>query len=90
MLFGYALMLLAEVTDPSLLKILNSMDQEHLGKGPHTLVISDSGTMTKIEYKTGVSCLKARNEIRRQIQPNVFPKPIVSAPPKVTVFCVPR
>lgn len=68
---------------------------ERLGPGPHTLVISDGAQMTRIDYKTGPLCMKARDEIRRQNAPG----PIIRgeggsiyAPPasRVRAFCVPR
>lgn len=68
---------------------------EKLGPGPHTLVISDGAQMTRIDYKTGPSCMKARDEVRRQNAPG----PIIRGeggsiliPPasRVKAFCVPR
>lgn len=64
--------------------------QERLGPGPHTLVISNGTAMTRIEYKSGALCLKARNEVRRQLQPDASnPAPVISIP-AVTAVCVPR
>lgn len=64
--------------------------EERLGPGPHVLVISDGKGMTRIDYRTGALCLKARNEVRRQMQPDKSnPDPVISASP-VRAFCVPR
>jgi hypothetical protein len=62
---------------------------EVLGSGPHTLVISDGAASSRMEYKTGQQCQKARNEIRRQVKP-VAPPGAILAPPRVQAFCVPR
>lgn len=68
---------------------------ERLSPGPHTLVISDGSAMTRIDYKTGPLCLKARDEVRRQNSP----RPAIRTegggyiyPPqsRVQAFCVPR
>lgn len=63
---------------------------EPLGRGPHTLVISDGNAMTRVDYKSGSGCGRARDAVRRQ----------VAAPPDtpyriyglstVKAFCVPR
>lgn len=72
----------------------NSFDQfdakpEVLGNGPHTLVISDRNAMTRMEYKTGPQCAKARDAIVKQVTPQ--PRPgIIPGPPSVKAFCVPR
>ena len=50
-----------------------------LGSGPHTLVISEGGEFTRIEYRTGASCKRARDETRRQI-----------GGARLQAFCVPR
>jgi hypothetical protein len=62
---------------------------EKLGAGPHTLVISDGDAMTKIEYKTGARCQKARDSVRQQIVTPDTPGRIYG-PSTVKAFCVPR
>jgi hypothetical protein len=59
---------------------------------PHTLVISDGNAITRIDYKDGASCERARDEVRRQTDSrltNNNPNIIYGAP-RVTAFCVPR
>lgn len=64
---------------------------ERLGAGPHTLVISDRNGMTRIDYKSGAACLKARNEVRRQNAPPTSHHPgVIYGPPTTKAFCVPR
>lgn len=62
---------------------------ERLGPGPHTLVISGRNTVTRIDYKTGPQCQRARDSARRQsLEPAANGlAPITSA---ITVICVPR
>ncbi len=62
---------------------------ERLGPGPHTLVISGPNTVTRIDYKTGPQCQRARDSARRQsLEPAANGlRPIVSA---IVVICVPR
>jgi hypothetical protein len=63
---------------------------EKLGPGPHTLVITDGKGMTRIDYKTGPACQKARDETRRQVAPPPSSSGVYYGPPSVKVFCVPR
>lgn len=63
---------------------------ERLGPGPHTLVISDGKGMTRIDYKTGPGCQKARDETRRQVAPPPSSSGVYYGPPSVKAFCVPR
>lgn len=42
---------------------------ERLGPGPHTLVISDGNQITRMDYKSGLSCQQARDAIRKQVAP---------------------
>lgn len=68
---------------------------EKLGAGPHTLVISDGNGMTRIDYKSGPSCQKARDEVRRQNAPQPPTQTpgggyIIPPASRVKAFCVPR
>lgn len=63
-----------------------------LGPGPHTLVISDGSAMTRIDYKSGPACQRARDKVRLQTDArltNTNPG-IIYGPPRVNAFCVPR
>ena len=62
---------------------------ERLGPGPHTLVISGPNGFTRIEYKTGAKCQRARDEVRRQ-DGGGSPSPGVYRVPSLTAVCVPR
>ena len=62
---------------------------EKLGAGPHTLVVSDGAAMTRMEYKSGPLCAKARDSIRRQVATPDTPGRIYG-PPRTKAFCVPR
>lgn len=95
------LLMLAQVTDPAILRELEKQlqvgcqadgflskackdlaqfrDNKPLGSGPHTLVIAEGGAFTRIEYRTGASCMHARDEARRQIGGS-----------RLQAFCVPR
>ncbi|OYX39895.1 MULTISPECIES: hypothetical protein [unclassified Sphingomonas] len=42
------------------------IDEEMLGPGPHTLVVSDGQGMTRFEYATGARCLRARISVQEQ------------------------
>jgi hypothetical protein len=42
---------------------------ERLGPGVHTLVIADGNAITRIDYRSGTACQRARDEIRRQVAP---------------------
>ena len=59
---------------------------ERLGPGPHTLVISDGTAMTRMEYKSGAACARARDSILRQFK-SQHPNLIAGGP---SAFCVPR
>lgn len=63
---------------------------ERLGPGPHTLVISDGKAMTRIDYRTGPACQKARDEVRRQVLPAAGDGWTIYAPLSVAALCVPR
>ena len=65
---------------------------ERLGPGPHTLVISDGNAMTRIDYRSGPACQRARDRVRLQTDSrltNTDPR-VIYGPPRVTAFCVPR
>lgn len=59
---------------------------ERLGPEPHTLVISDGSAMTRVDYKNESACQKARDIVRKQLDPQgtVIPQARVKA------FCVSR
>jgi hypothetical protein len=59
---------------------------DKFGPGPHTLVISDGRAITRMDYKTGSQCLKARTDIERQLAPEGGGLPQV----RIRAFCVPR
>jgi hypothetical protein len=63
---------------------------ERLGPGPHTLVISDGKGMTRMEYKSGAACKRARDSVRQQVIPPPIPGVRDLSPPPVKAFCVPR
>jgi hypothetical protein len=65
---------------------------DRLGPGPHTLVVSDGNAMTRVDYKTGRACQRARDEIRKQTDARLTNKNpyVVYGLPRVTAFCVPR
>lgn len=63
---------------------------ERLGPGPHTLVITDRNSITRMAYRTGPDCLRARNEIRRQTAPPPDTQSRIYGPSTVKAFCVPR
>ena len=45
--------------------------------------------MTRMAYKNGAACKRARDEIRRQVTP--APQPgVIHGQPTVKAFCVPR
>ena len=60
-----------------------------LGPGPHTLIIIGVRENTKIEYKTGPACQRAKDAILAQAGPRQLPNGglVYST---VTVLCVPR
>jgi hypothetical protein len=63
-----------------------------LGSGPHTLVISDGSAVTRMDYKTGATCQKARDAVRLQTDSRIANSHpgIIYGPPRVQAFCVPR
>ncbi len=63
---------------------------EKLGKGPHTLVISDGNAMTRVDYKSGALCGRARDSVRKQVAPPPNTRYMIYGPPTVKAFCVPR
>lgn len=64
--------------------------KEHLGPGPHTLIISDGSAITRVQYKTGAACQRARDDTRRQVAPRPDSPGIIHGPSRVKAFCVPR
>ena len=63
---------------------------QRLGTGPHTLVVSDGNTMTRMEYRTGSACQRARDSVNRQVAPPAYTGGAIYGPPSVKAFCVPR
>lgn len=63
---------------------------EQLGPGPHTLIVSDGKGMTRIDYKSGPACQKARDEVRRQVAPPPSSPGVIYGAPTVRAFCVPK
>lgn len=63
---------------------------ETLGRGPHTLVISDGNAMTRINYRTGRACQKARDAVRRQVAPPPSTPNTIYGRPTTKAICVPR
>ena len=61
-----------------------------LGAGQHTLVVSDGNGMTRIEYKSGASCERARDTVQRQVAPPPNSPGIIYGPARMTAVCVPR
>ncbi len=61
-----------------------------LGPGPHTLIVSDSSAMTRMDYKTGTACQRALDAVKRQVAPPPNTKNIIYGPPRITAVCVPR
>lgn len=57
---------------------------------PHTLVISDKGSITRIDYRTEAGCIKARNKVREQVAPPPNSNGIIYGQPSIRAFCVPR
>ena len=63
---------------------------EHLGSGPHTLVIANGSAMTRLEYRSGLACKQARDEIRRQVALPENTSGIIYSRPRTSAFCVPH
>lgn len=62
-----------------------------LGPGPHTLIISDENQLTRMDYKSGQACQKARDVIRSQFGTMVrLEGGGLFVPKGVKTFCVPR
>ena len=61
-----------------------------LGPGPHTLIISDGNGMTRMDYKSGAACERAKNIIQLQVAPPPNTKDVIYGPPRTTAVCVPR
>lgn len=61
-----------------------------LGPGPHTLIISDGSAITRMDYKTGPLCQRARNEVQRQVAPPPDTVGRIYGPARTKAFCVPR
>lgn len=66
--------------------------EPELGPGPHTLVISDGQAITRMEYKSGTACQKARDKVRLQTDARLTNRTpgVIYGAPRVTAFCVPR
>lgn len=61
-----------------------------LGSGPHTLIVTDGTSMTRMDYKTGPDCQHARDTVERQVAPP-RPKPgVIYGAPTTRAVCVPR
>jgi len=60
--------------------------------GPHTLIVSSrDGAMTQMQFKTGKLCLKAKDAIRMQVEPQPGTiRPITYVEPPLTAVCVPQ
>lgn len=63
---------------------------ERLGPGPHTLVIADGTAITRINYRSGPLCQRARDTIRRQVSPPPNTRNVIYGPSMMRAFCVPR
>lgn len=63
---------------------------ERLGPGPHTLVISSSTGMTRMDYTSGPGCQRARDSVRRQVAPPPNRPGVIYGQPSTTAVCVPR
>lgn len=63
---------------------------DRLGSGPHILVISDGNGMTRVPYRTGPACQRARDSVRRQVAPPPDTRSRIYGPPATRAFCVPR
>lgn len=61
-----------------------------LGPGPHTLMISGGTAITRVNYKGGAACQRARDKIREQVAPPPNSANRIYGPPRTTAFCVPR
>lgn len=59
-----------------------------LGPGPHTLVIAVGPAITRMDYKSGASCGKARDAVLNQGSP-LKPGEVYVAR-RTIAFCVPR
>ena len=64
--------------------------QQALSAGPHTLVISDGEQMTRMEYKSGALCQRARDAVRRQVASPPNTPTRIYGPSTVKALCVPR
>lgn len=62
--------------------------KESFGPGPHVLMIADGAAITRVNYKTGPACAKARDAVRRQQIVPATPG-FIPGPPRVKAFCVP-
>jgi hypothetical protein len=89
MIFGLLLML-ASVTNAENPYQKYAPAEEKLGAGPHTLVVSDGSAMTRIDYKTGPLCAKARDSIRRQVASPPNTPGVIYGAPRTKAFCIPR
>lgn len=67
-----------------------AQDSDRLGNGPHTLVITGLKGITRIDYKTGAACKKARDELRRQVRDEPLPSGVLYENRATKAYCVPR
>lgn len=65
-------------------------DGPKFGPGPHTLIISDGSAITRIDYKTGRGCERARDAVRRQTASPPDTPTRIHGPSRTRAFCVPR
>lgn len=57
---------------------------------PHTLVIVDGDATTRMDYRTAAACIRARDEVRRQVEPPPNRPGVIYGRPTTKAFCVPR
>jgi hypothetical protein len=63
---------------------------EKFGPGPYTLVISDGSAITRMDYKNGPACQRARDEVRQQVAAPQNSPGVIYAPSRTKAFCVSR
>lgn len=63
---------------------------EKLGPGPHTLVISSTNGITRMDYKSGAACQKARDAVRQQLERPPSGRGVIYGRPSTSAICVPR
>ena len=57
---------------------------------PHTLVIVDGDSATRMDYRSAAACIKARDEVRRQVEPPPNRPGVIYGRPTTKAVCVPR